>query len=176
MIHPVDRSVTYYTGRTNRRRSNVSHIMNSRIYRAALSGVIAIALAGIPMHARAAEPSPSDSRLELRSNPSVTHGVWEGWGTSLCWMGKVFGDRDDIADFLFTTKTASFNGHPVPGLGLNIGRPCTDFQALHGPIYSPRIRRTVAECHAIDRETRNPAKRIPHGRRQNGPCHFSNRL
>ncbi len=35
------------------------------------------------------------------------------------------------------------------------------------------MRRTAAECHASVCEVRKTAKRIPHGRRQNGPCHFS---
>jgi len=47
---------------------------------------------------------------------------WQGWGTSLCWMGNAFGERDDIADLLFTRKTVSINGQRLPGLGLNIVR------------------------------------------------------
>ncbi|MEI7910924.1 MAG: glycoside hydrolase [Verrucomicrobiota bacterium] len=72
--------------------------------------------------ALAAVPAQAKPPLELRIDPTVTYGVWDGWGTSLCWMGKVFGDRDDIADFLFSTKTTSFKGQSVPGLGLNIAR------------------------------------------------------
>jgi galactan endo-1,6-beta-galactosidase len=72
----------------------------------------------------------------VRINPSVTHGVWEGWGTSLCWMGKIFGDRDDLADFLFTTRTVTFAGKPVPGLGMNIVRynagACSDNSLADG--------------------------------------------
>jgi galactan endo-1,6-beta-galactosidase len=55
-------------------------------------------------------------------DPKVTHGKWEGWGTSLCWMGNVFGGRDDVADLLFTTKTVEIVGQNLPGLGLNIVR------------------------------------------------------
>ncbi|RYG25721.1 beta-1,6-galactanase [bacterium] len=55
-------------------------------------------------------------------DPQKTHGTWEGWGTSLCWMGNVFGERDDVADLLFTRKTVDFEGHRLPGLGLNIVR------------------------------------------------------
>ncbi|HBF33807.1 TPA: beta-1,6-galactanase, partial [Candidatus Sumerlaeota bacterium] len=55
-------------------------------------------------------------------NPSITWGTWDGWGTSICWMGNVFGDRDDLADLLFTTKTVSFEKKTLPGLGLNIVR------------------------------------------------------
>lgn len=84
--------------------------------------MVSIALAVIPAHARPAKSSAAGPAMELRIDPSVSHGVWEGWGTSLCWMGKVFGDRDDIADFLFTNKFASFQGQSVPGLNLNIVR------------------------------------------------------
>ena len=78
-----------------------------------------LVLAGISAQARPLKPV---APLELRIDPSVSHGVWEGWGTSLCWMGNVFGQQDDIADFLFTTKPTTFKGKSVPGLGLNIVR------------------------------------------------------
>ena len=82
-----------------------------------------LALAGLsfaisPSRAADAPAAP----VEVKINPAVTHGTWEGWGTSLCWMGKVFGNRDDLADFLFTTRTTVFGGKSVPGLGLNIVR------------------------------------------------------
>src|SRR5262245_2621415 len=53
-------------------------------------------------------------------NPSTSWGVWEGWGCSLAWWGNVFGNRDDLADIIFTTKTTTLNGESFPGLGLNI--------------------------------------------------------
>jgi galactan endo-1,6-beta-galactosidase len=55
-------------------------------------------------------------------DPAATQGKWEGWGTSLCWMGKMFGDRDDVADVLFTTKTVTLGNEAVPGLGMTIVR------------------------------------------------------
>ncbi len=55
-------------------------------------------------------------------DPAATRGTWEGWGTSLCWMGKMFGDRDDLADLFFTTKTVKLGDETLPGLGLNIVR------------------------------------------------------
>lgn len=55
-------------------------------------------------------------------NPSTTYGTWEGWGTSLAWWANVFGARDDFADIFFTTKSVSYNGKTLPGLGLNIAR------------------------------------------------------
>ena len=55
-------------------------------------------------------------------NPQTTWGVWEGWGTSLCWWANVFGNRDDLADIAFTTNYTVLNGENFPGLGLNIAR------------------------------------------------------
>ncbi|KAI9152302.1 Endo-beta-1 6-galactanase [Paramyrothecium foliicola] len=56
--------------------------------------------------------------IDAKSN----RGTWEGWGTSLAWWAKRFGNRDDLADIFFTTKTTSFAGQSVPGLGFNIAR------------------------------------------------------
>lgn len=55
-------------------------------------------------------------------NPANRYGTWEGWGTSLAWWGNVFGTRDDFADLFFTTKSVTYNGTSLPGLGLNIAR------------------------------------------------------
>jgi galactan endo-1,6-beta-galactosidase len=55
-------------------------------------------------------------------DPHKAQGTWDGWGTSLCWFGNVFGDRDDIADVLFTLKTVTLEGQALPGLGLNMVR------------------------------------------------------
>jgi galactan endo-1,6-beta-galactosidase len=52
-------------------------------------------------------------------------GTWEGWGTSLCWWANAFGDREDIADLLFTMKdTVTLEGQTsgLPALGFNIAR------------------------------------------------------
>lgn len=55
-------------------------------------------------------------------DPSTSYGTWEGWGTSLAWWANVFGDRDDFADLWFTTKSVTYNGTALPGLGMNIAR------------------------------------------------------
>ena len=55
-------------------------------------------------------------------NPTANYGTWEGWGTSLAWWANVFGNRDDFADLFFTTKSVTYNGTSLPGLGLNIAR------------------------------------------------------
>lgn len=54
--------------------------------------------------------------------PSADYGAWEGWGTSLAWWANVFGDRDDLADLFFTTRSVPINGTTLPGLGMNIAR------------------------------------------------------
>ncbi|KAK4464348.1 glycoside hydrolase family 30 protein [Cladorrhinum samala] len=56
--------------------------------------------------------------IDAKSN----RGTWEGWGTSLAWWAAVFGTRDDLADIFFTTKTVTFQGQSLPGLGFNIAR------------------------------------------------------
>ncbi|KAG5997947.1 Endo-beta-1 6-galactanase [Claviceps lovelessii] len=55
-------------------------------------------------------------------DPSQRYGTWEGWGVSLAWWAKAFGDRDDLADIFFTTKTQKYQGQDLPGLGFNIAR------------------------------------------------------
>ena len=68
-----------------------------------LLALACLSFAAIP--SRAADTPTAAAPVDVKVNPAVTHGTWEGWGTSLCWMGKVFGDNDDLADFLFTTRT-----------------------------------------------------------------------
>mmetsp|Transcript_48457 Transcript_48457/g.62194 ORF Transcript_48457/g.62194 Transcript_48457/m.62194 type:complete len:524 (+) Transcript_48457:119-1690(+) len=68
-----------------------------------------------------------NSNYTTTISPNITYGIWEGWGTSLCWWGSVFGDRNDLADLFFTLKDnvvlMTANGNiTVPGLGLNIAR------------------------------------------------------
>jgi len=58
----------------------------------------------------------------IKINPGVDWGKWEGWGCSLCWWAKAFGNRDDLADLLYTTRTVTLEGQSLPGLGLNIVR------------------------------------------------------
>jgi len=55
-------------------------------------------------------------------NPQTTWGTWEGWGASLCWWANVFGNRNDLADIVFTTNYTTLNGQTLPGLGMNIAR------------------------------------------------------
>ena len=61
-------------------------------------------------------------------DPHKTFGAWEGWGVSLCWWASAFGDREDLADAIFsfedsvTITSAAEGPFVVPGLGLNIAR------------------------------------------------------
>lgn len=71
------------------------------------------------------DPPPSSIPQWAIVDPLNQHGTWEGWGTSLAWWGKAFGQRDDIADALFTLSDdveLDLIGAHVPGLGLNIVR------------------------------------------------------
>lgn len=49
-------------------------------------------------------------------------GTWDGWGVSLAWWAKAFGNRDDLADIFFTTKSTKFGSQTLPGLGFTIAR------------------------------------------------------
>lgn len=69
-----------------------------------------------------ARAASSETAAPLALDPAVTRGTWVGWGTSLAWFAKDFGDRDDIADWLFTTKTVRVEGNTLPGLGMTIAR------------------------------------------------------
>jgi hypothetical protein len=59
---------------------------------------------------------------DVTPDPAASRGIWEGWGTSLAWWAAVFGNRDDVADLLFTAKTVTLEGQTLPGLDLNIVR------------------------------------------------------
>ncbi|MGW2646538.1 beta-1,6-galactanase [Streptomyces sp. NPDC001393] len=82
--------------------------------------LLAAAGGGILGSALATGTAQADATIAV--NPSISYGTWEGWGTSLAWWANVFGARDDFADIFFTTKTTTYNGTALPGLGLNIAR------------------------------------------------------
>ena len=65
-------------------------------------------------------PTLADQTFTVKS--STNWGLWQGWGTSLAWWGKVFGNRDDVSKIFFTTSYSTLNGQSIPGLGLNIVR------------------------------------------------------
>ena len=68
--------------------------------------------------------SGSGRGARINVSPEVSWGVWDGWGTSLCWWANVLGARDDLADLVFTTNNVTLHGQgrPIPGLGMNIAR------------------------------------------------------
>ncbi|WP_333774520.1 glycoside hydrolase [Streptomyces sp. IBSBF 3136] len=82
--------------------------------------LLAAAGAGLLGSALTTGTARADAAIPV--DPSAGYGTWEGWGTSLAWWANVFGARDDFADLFFTTGTTTYNGTPLPGLGLNIAR------------------------------------------------------
>ncbi|RLN10407.1 hypothetical protein BBJ28_00022514, partial [Nothophytophthora sp. Chile5] len=74
----------------------------------------------------AAQPSQISADYTVTADADTTLlASWEGWGTSLCWWANVFGDREDVADMLFTLNATvalddSVSG--LPALGFNIAR------------------------------------------------------
>lgn len=55
-------------------------------------------------------------------NAASNWGTWEGWGISLAWWAKAFGNRDDLASIFFSLSSTTFNSKSLPGLGFNIAR------------------------------------------------------
>ena len=83
----------------------------------------------------------------LAVDPTSRWGRWEGWGTSLAWLGQAYGDRDDLADIFFTDSDVAYNGVTLPGLGLTIVRynagACTwGTVAGQSMVVSPKIQRS----------------------------------
>ncbi|KAJ8107150.1 hypothetical protein ONZ43_g6825 [Nemania bipapillata] len=94
---------------------------------------------------------------------SSNYGTWEGWGTSLAWWAAAFGNRDDLADAVFSLGSVSFNGLTLPGLGLNIVRynaGATSLNSVNGEsiVMSPKIIPSrLIDAYWIDWRDPNPA-------------------
>ncbi len=63
----------------------------------------------------------------VRPSTADNRGVWDGWGTSLCWWAKLAGNtsyQSKYAQLLFSYDFVDYlgNGGQQPGLGLNIAR------------------------------------------------------
>jgi galactan endo-1,6-beta-galactosidase len=82
----------------------------------------ALAVGCQPPDGEGDELDATSSALKVQLDPGQDWGTWEGWGTSLAWWGKAFGDRDDLADVFFTRNWVEVEGQMLPGLGLNIVR------------------------------------------------------
>ena len=58
--------------------------------------------------------------------PTTHWGKWAGWGSSLAWWANIWGNRDDMADVVYTLKTVSLKDSTgtelLPGLGFNVAR------------------------------------------------------
>ena len=69
---------------------------------------------------------PARADVTMTVDPQTNWGTWRGWGSSLAWWANQFGDRDDVADVLYTLKTVPFSGNEgtqsLPGLGFNVIR------------------------------------------------------
>ncbi|RYP64110.1 hypothetical protein DL771_008929 [Monosporascus sp. 5C6A] len=93
---------------------------------AILTGAVSLALGRLAAAApatdvvQAADVKAADTTTTI--NAKSNWGTWEGWGTSLCWWAKAFGNRDDLADIFFTLGSHQFAGQNLPGLGFNIAR------------------------------------------------------
>ncbi|HEY3413640.1 MAG TPA: malectin domain-containing carbohydrate-binding protein [Armatimonadota bacterium] len=74
----------------------------------------------------AAGATPATCAATAIVNPDKSWVTWEGWGCSLCWWANQFGQRDDLAEVLFTNHTtrltSSVGPYTLPGLGFNIAR------------------------------------------------------
>ncbi|RYP14115.1 hypothetical protein DL767_010423 [Monosporascus sp. MG133] len=96
------------------------------VFNAILTGAVALALGRLAAAApatdvvQAADVKAADTTTTI--NAKSNWGTWEGWGTSLCWWAKAFGNRDDLADIFFTLGSRQFAGQNLPGLGFNIAR------------------------------------------------------
>lgn len=69
----------------------------------------------------AASPAPAAEK-SITLDPAAGQGKWEGWGVSLAWWAAVFGDRNDLADAVFTTRAVKVDSETLPGLGLTMVR------------------------------------------------------
>ncbi|KAL7786173.1 glycoside hydrolase superfamily [Trichoderma afarasin] len=76
----------------------------------------------IPSLALALLSQTAGADTTLSIDPTSNWGTWEGWGVSLAWWAKAFGNRDDLANVFFTRNNQVINGQNLPGLGFNIAR------------------------------------------------------
>ena len=122
---------------------------------AALSGVTTAA----PLADELVKARDTTVKIDAKSN----WGTWEGWGISLAWWAKAFGNRDDLADIFFTTKSVSFGGQNLPGLGFNIARHNAGASSWNTykndkMVASPNIKRSrQIEGHWIDWASTDPS-------------------
>lgn len=91
-------------------------------------------------------------------------GLWEGWGTSLAWWARTWGDRDDLADIFFSNKTTqSAAGVQLPGLSFNIARHnagACSWNTINGEsmVVSPNIMPTrQIEGHWLNWDSEDPS-------------------
>ncbi|KAF6813385.1 endo-beta-galactanase [Colletotrichum musicola] len=117
------------------------------------------ALAALAMSLATSVAADTTTVIDAKSN----RGTWEGWGTSLAWWARRFGDRDDLADIFFTTKATAWQGASLPGLGFNIVRHnagACSWNAVDGEsmVVSPKMMLSrQIEGHWVDWKSSDPA-------------------
>ena len=77
-------------------------------------------LAGFALVLAATPLASADATTVI--NAASNRGAWEGWGTSLAWWAKQFGNRDDLADAFSALKSTGVNSQTLTGLGFNTVR------------------------------------------------------
>ena len=87
---------------------------------------------------------------EIQPSPYVEWVQWDGWGCSLSWWAKAFGNSNDVADILFTLDGGTLNSTILPGLGMtgvryNVGA-CT---------FEP-----IGEVAMVESENINPTRQM----------------
>lgn len=95
------------------RESDLIQISSSLIMRLRLSLSVSLLLTSL---------ASTGADITVLPDPTSNWGTWEGWGVSLAWWAKAFGNRDDLADIFFSNKQVNLNGQTLPGLAFNIAR------------------------------------------------------
>ncbi|KYK58096.1 Endo-beta-1,6-galactanase [Drechmeria coniospora] len=132
-----------------------------KLYDSQAEKVEAVKLAAVPK--TKPKPAAAEVKKSLVLDPSSNFGKWEGWGTSLSWWAKAFGDRDDLANLFFSKNTQKINGKSLPGLGLNIARynaGASSDKGYHGYTMqrSPNARQSrLIDGYWLNWQSRNPA-------------------
>lgn len=67
--------------------------------------------------------------VRVTVDPATSWGVWDGWGVSLCWWAKVFGETPELVDVMYAPPSAGWVNYStpeglqsVPSLGLTVAR------------------------------------------------------
>ena len=126
-----------------------------------------LALAPLLLVTCAVSATKDEAAAPLQINPKAPGETtkWEGWGTSLCWWAKVFGQRDDLADLFFTTREVRLGNETLPGLGLTIARynagACSDAEVGGRRMVVSKTIRPFRQIDAFWLDGKNPDPASP---------------